>query len=168
LANAEQIQKAIPRDASSFFHILDRRINFDAFDENASFYSLLRAWVKDDPYRYIPPTGANLLEYVTPQSQQRTYRKEEKKAGDNRVNDSTVKQTSGTSAPADKKKPATIDLLGRLKADDESGKPKPNPKDLLVANFIMPNKRRRERSRQYKLRRLAAEKRLRSMGIDIK
>ena len=50
----EQISEAIPKDASSIFHILDRRINFDAFPEDASFYSLLRAWVQDDPYRYIP------------------------------------------------------------------------------------------------------------------
>jgi hypothetical protein len=163
--NAEQIQKAIPVDASCVFHILDRRINFDAFDEDASFYSLLRAWVQDDPYRYIPPTGGNLMEYVTPQSQVRTYGKEEKNA---RVKVSTVVDESSDTRCAEREKTATIDLLERLKADEESGKPKPNPKDLLVANFIMPSKRRREQTKKYKLRRLAAEKRLRSMGIDIK
>lgn len=51
----EQISRAIPKDASAIFHVLDRRINFDAFPEDASLYSLLRAWVQDDPYRYIPP-----------------------------------------------------------------------------------------------------------------
>ena len=51
----EQISRAIPKDASAIFHILDRRINFDSFPEDASLYSLLRAWVQDDPYRYIPP-----------------------------------------------------------------------------------------------------------------
>ena len=58
---AAQITQSIPADASSIFHILDRRINFDAFPEDASFYSLLRAWVQDDPYRYIPPTDTLMV-----------------------------------------------------------------------------------------------------------
>ena len=56
----EQIATAIPKDASAIFHILDRRINFDAFPEDASVYSLLRAWVQDDPYRFIPSHESNL------------------------------------------------------------------------------------------------------------
>lgn len=60
--SAEEIQNAIPKDASSVFHIMDRRINLDAFevdetsvDAKVPIYSLLRAWVQDDPYRQIPP-----------------------------------------------------------------------------------------------------------------
>mmetsp|Transcript_42175 Transcript_42175/g.98858 ORF Transcript_42175/g.98858 Transcript_42175/m.98858 type:complete len:291 (-) Transcript_42175:222-1094(-) len=40
---------------SSVFHVLDRRINLDSFHKDASFYTLLRSWVQDDPYRQIPP-----------------------------------------------------------------------------------------------------------------
>jgi len=67
----EQIATAIPKDASAIFHILDRRINFDAFPEDASVYSLLRAWVQDDPYRFIPSHESNL---------RRSSKKEDKEA----------------------------------------------------------------------------------------
>lgn len=60
--SAEEIRIAIPKDASSVFHIMDRRINLDSFevdetsvDAKVPIYSLLRAWVQDDPYRQIPP-----------------------------------------------------------------------------------------------------------------
>ena len=49
--SAEEIEASIPANASSIFHVLDRRINFDNFSKDASFYSLLRGWIKDDPYR---------------------------------------------------------------------------------------------------------------------
>ena len=49
--SVEEIEASIPANASSIFHVLDRRINFDNFSNDASFYSLLRAWVQDDPYR---------------------------------------------------------------------------------------------------------------------
>lgn len=49
--SVEEIEASIPANASSIFHVLDRRINFDNFSKAASFYSLLRGWVQDDPYR---------------------------------------------------------------------------------------------------------------------
>ena len=59
-----EIKSAIPKDATSVFHVLDRRVNLDALDAadaskkdvNVPMYALLRAWVQDDPYRQIPPT----------------------------------------------------------------------------------------------------------------
>ena len=51
----KDIVQAIPENASCVFHILDRRVNFDAHPEDASLYSLLRSWVQDDPYRQVPP-----------------------------------------------------------------------------------------------------------------
>ena len=42
LPTLKQVQKAIPPKASSVFHVLDRRINFDSFPPNVSLYSLLR------------------------------------------------------------------------------------------------------------------------------
>jgi hypothetical protein len=58
-----QIQQAIPENASSVFHLLDRRVNLDASSsKDANMYSLLRSWVQDDPYRQIPPPGADISE----------------------------------------------------------------------------------------------------------
>jgi hypothetical protein len=67
----DQIREAIPENASCIFHILDRRVNLDAHAHDASFYSLLRSWVQDDPYRQMPPLGSNFLEYVTLPSERR-------------------------------------------------------------------------------------------------
>lgn len=67
---AHEIRGAIPKDASSIFHVLDRRVNMDSLDAaegttnkdvNVPVYALLRAWVQDDPYRQIPPCMTNLL-----------------------------------------------------------------------------------------------------------
>eukprot|EP00797_Seminavis_robusta_P018697 Sro2801_g337400.2 (189) ;mRNA; r:5856-6422 len=62
--SSQEIFAAIPREASSYFHIMDRRVNLDAFahnntDKRSDFaaipvYSLLRAWVQDDPCRQVP------------------------------------------------------------------------------------------------------------------
>lgn len=51
------IESSIPSHASSVFHIFDRRIQMDSFssDNTTSMYSLVRAWVQDDPCRVIPP-----------------------------------------------------------------------------------------------------------------
>jgi hypothetical protein len=49
----EQIEEAIPKDASCVVHIFDRRVNLDAHAADASMYSLLRSWAQDDPYRKI-------------------------------------------------------------------------------------------------------------------
>jgi len=64
----QQVMKSMPNDGSScIFHIFDRRINFDNHHPKAkhspSFYSLLRSWVQDDPYRITPPPFWNLMEY---------------------------------------------------------------------------------------------------------
>lgn len=39
----------VPVDKPGVVRVLDRRINSYAFDEKISLYSLLRAWVQDDP-----------------------------------------------------------------------------------------------------------------------
>ena len=57
LPSAPQISASIPKNASSIFHIWDRRIDFDSFGEDASLYSRLRSWVQDDPYRRGPNRG---------------------------------------------------------------------------------------------------------------
>ena len=61
--STKDISQAIPKNASCVFHVLDRRVNFDAHPSDASMYSLLRSWVQDDPYRQIPPHSADPTEY---------------------------------------------------------------------------------------------------------
>jgi hypothetical protein len=64
LPTAKEIQDNIPSNASSIFHIMDRRIDFDSLTEDATCYELLRAWVKDDPHRVLPRKHGNILDHV--------------------------------------------------------------------------------------------------------
>ena len=59
--SSEQIEKSIPENASSVFHVFDRRINLDAHPPGTTPYSLMRSWVKDDPYRAIPQHDLHTL-----------------------------------------------------------------------------------------------------------
>jgi hypothetical protein len=65
MPSAKMIADSIPSNASAVFHIFDRRINLDNHDSNSSFYSLLRSWVQDDPYRNSVHSGSRLLDHVS-------------------------------------------------------------------------------------------------------
>ena len=65
MPSAKLIADSIPSNASAVFHIFDRRINLDSHDSNTSFYSLLRSWVQDDPYRKSVHSGSRLLDHVS-------------------------------------------------------------------------------------------------------
>ena len=174
----KDIEKAIPKDASSFFHIIDRRINLDAFEEDASLYSLLRAWVQDDPYRYTPPVGSNLLEYVSlPSSRRRVEEDERSSNGHNSPVEQQEESMHSSEAQAEiaqerekGEQPECQDVLEQMRrtATGASLKYASRSVALLAAHFIVPTKRKRQRARKYKLQREAAKKRLRSIGIDIK
>lgn len=71
LPSADVIAKNIPKDASSIFHILDRRIDLDEVEEGVTFYELMRNWVRDDPYRQEPVKGGSLLDYLVLPMEQR-------------------------------------------------------------------------------------------------
>ena len=64
LPTAAQISASIPSNASSIFHILDRRIDFDSLPQDTSFYALMRCWVQDDPYRRDMRRGVNFIERI--------------------------------------------------------------------------------------------------------
>ncbi|GKY95268.1 hypothetical protein MPSEU_000489000 [Mayamaea pseudoterrestris] len=59
----ELIEDSMPDNASSVFHLFDRRVNFDHHAADASIYSLLRSWVQDDPHRMIPTPGVDMSCY---------------------------------------------------------------------------------------------------------
>lgn len=63
--SSQEIFDAMPPNASCVFYVFDRKVNFDAHPKNASFYSLLRSWVQDDPCRIIPDRS-NLMDFVSP------------------------------------------------------------------------------------------------------
>lgn len=67
----EHIRSAIPEDASCVVHIMDRRVNFDACHPDASYYTLLRSWVQDDPFRQIPPPCCNIFDRIPLPSERR-------------------------------------------------------------------------------------------------
>lgn len=55
------LERNLPDSAGCVFHVLGRRVNLDRVDhdptKNGNLYPLLRAWVTDDPYRYVPPVS---------------------------------------------------------------------------------------------------------------
>lgn len=170
--SVSQIADAIPDEASAVFHVLDRRINLDAFHPEASFYSLLRAWVQDDPFRYTPPAGSNLLEFIPRPSQRRIddqttppdatnanddNEEEEKENEDEKDNE---KQESTTPKPV-------VDVLSMLQQEKKNQSP-PQPIDLLSDAFLVRSvKARKERNRRYRKRSQVALKRLKSLGICV-
>lgn len=61
-ATVEQIERALPNAASCVFHVFDRRVNLEAYNaDTVTNYALLRAWVQDDPYRYLGPIAEDLV-----------------------------------------------------------------------------------------------------------
>mmetsp|Transcript_23940 Transcript_23940/g.36218 ORF Transcript_23940/g.36218 Transcript_23940/m.36218 type:complete len:661 (+) Transcript_23940:7-1989(+) len=167
-ATKTQIENAIPDEASSCFFILDRRINLDAFNDKVSSYSLLRAWVKDDPHRYIPPPGSNALEYVTPLGTKKSI---DDMDFDVIKNDQNNIYGDKEENKSDKTK--KIDLFSMLKnptwkVSKFDGQSLPISY-LLETNFLLgPRKRRREQQKQYRLRQKAAIKRLQRIGVVLK
>jgi len=161
--SAKQIADSIPEEASCVFHILDRRINLDAFDKDASFYSLMRAWVQDDPYRYTPPVGSNLLEFLPLSSQRRLQDHEPPQEGaDNEKSEGASLWDSNTSASGGSR--GTVDVLANLKNT------KANPPSMLTLttnHLYRANNLRRKRAIAYRKRKEHALKRLKSLGIEI-
>lgn len=55
---------ATPVDKPGVIRVFDRRINSYCYDDNTSLYSLLRAWVQDDPD--ITPTETAAIQSSKP------------------------------------------------------------------------------------------------------
>jgi hypothetical protein len=144
------ISEAIPKEASSVFYVLDRRINLDAFGNDASFYSLLRAWVQDDPCRYTSPEDHNPFNFSL-----RVDNSEEGKIDGSKV--------SSPSAPE------KLDLLSVVRdgtANNRANTTKLTKSMLLETNFIhRPKERKQELRKKYGMRKHEAKLRLLYRGI---
>jgi hypothetical protein len=54
------IERAFPPTASSVIELYDRKINLDHFPAQGPLYPILRAWVRDDPFRTTPREEATI------------------------------------------------------------------------------------------------------------
>ena len=176
----DQVADAIPKEASCVFHVLDRRINLDSFHRDASFYSFLRAWVQDDPYRYTPPAGSNLLDYIPLPSQRRIQDQEQSEKKDKKLlllttggrkNGSIAADQDDTSADqANQHLP--VDVLSTLRASQVAMRygqqdHQPPIEILTMHHVLRAKKQRKIKSRPYRKRKQIAIKRLKSLGIRV-
>ena len=153
---SEHIRKAIPKEASAIFHILDRRVNFDAHEADASMYSLLRSWVQDDPFRYTPPAGSNLLEYISLPSQRRidyVHENDDEDYVDGYEGDET--QEGPGIGP--------LDVFAKLKCLKHA----PSIHALRASQVIRGGKRRKNNIRAHKRRHFKVLQSLKRLGIDL-
>jgi hypothetical protein len=58
--SARSIELAFPHSASSVIEFFDRKVNLDHFPADGPLYPILRAWVRDDPFRTTPRAEANI------------------------------------------------------------------------------------------------------------
>jgi hypothetical protein len=146
----ENVRRAIPANASCVVHVLDRRVNLDACAPDASHYSLLRAWVQDDPCRQIPPPGSNIFESVP-------------------LSTCISEGLNADVFPSKKRKietTGTCNVLDSLvNASEHDSAPSLNSlRDQLVTNG---KRLRREKRREEKVWMNATRENLKSMGIDL-
>lgn len=155
----EQIRKAMPKDASAIFHILNRRINFDAHQEDASMYSLIRSWVQDDPFRYTPPAGSNLLEYISLPSQRRVEFLDERDEEDYDEEEMIDILTQLPKGPGR----GPVDVFAKLKNIQQE----PSIETLRASQVIQGEKRRVQEKKFFKKCRRKTIRNLKRLGIDI-
>jgi hypothetical protein len=146
----EQIRDAIPENASCIFHVMDRRVNLDAFAPDASFYSLLRAWTLDDPYRQIPPPGSNILDLVSMPSDRREPLK--------RSNVIQLKKRT-------REVKGSVNVLAKVKAQYQSSTPSMNSlrHELVLKSRLLKQEKRKEDMTWMQASRAS----LKSLGIDL-
>jgi hypothetical protein len=155
----EHIRKAIPKEASAIFHILDRRVNFDAHEEDATMYSLLRSWVQDDPFRYTPPAGSNLLEYISLSSQRRVEYVDEQDEDDyDKMENEEIRNQEANSIER-----GTVDVFAKLRSIQQT----PSMDTLRASQVIQGGKRRNQQRAGLKKRRRQVLKSLKRLGIDL-
>jgi len=143
----EIIQDAIPEDASCIVHVMDRRVNFDACSSDVSYYSLLRSWVQDDPYRQIPPSGSNILECVSLPSDKRAQQ----------------------SPSIPKKRRLEVTETCNVFSDMEVQEPDSAPSMVSLRDELVVKSKRLKRAkrREDKAWMKASRERLKSIGIDL-
>ena len=150
MPTAEMISRSIPSNASAVFHIFDRRVNLDSHKADASFYSLLRSWVQDDPYRCSFHCGARLLDHMSipiiKRGEERHVTKEEKHKKLNKLDR------------------AEILLLLQTR---ESNTPKPDTKRLLSDHVNRAKRRKIEFQLEVKQKMKRSRKRLKDIGIVV-
>jgi hypothetical protein len=167
---------AILDKSMTCFHIFDRRIDVNAFADNESVYSLLRAWVQGDPPRYTRPQVSNLKDSSVMSSQRRDEGGEFDGAsmGDSmgKTGESFDQQEGDENEVVDTckhKQPNPIQVLEEMQryAAGANSSCTPTPRQFFAESSIMDKGRKRRRAKIYKLQREVVKKALRSKGIDL-
>ena len=184
---------AIPENASSIFHILDRRIDFDAFPDDASFYSLIRAWVQDDPYRLRPLEGGVLLDHVSLPSKRRrendhpvslvekkiekdslnlTLKNEEyKPKKNNGMNVLSVVKVMNKEDINDQEKSRLMEIISNSSKQEEmevSDMAPTSDRQSMLTEYILKAKQKKfDVKKKRKIKHAVCKKRLESLGIHI-
>ena len=135
LLTPKHVVKAMPKDASCIFYIFDRRMNFDSFPPDVSFYALLRAWVQDDPYRKIPPPELNLLNYMNTNSYTPLKSWSMKKQEILNESDSITSVKCPKSNKLQNKQQVDICSSIFLKLDENKKEKRKDPKSLLLQHI---------------------------------
>jgi len=147
---AQEMAANIPDDATSIFHIMDRRINVDNLSPDAGLYELLRLWVQDDPHRQRP-LSSELSESVLAANVAQQYQNAARASERNhalREASSVADDQRLNAGRAFRRNPASREELSEMV----------DRAKLAKSRYV----RRRSRARN------AARARLRSLGIDLK
>jgi LIN37 len=153
---ASDIESSIPDDASSVFHILDRRINLASLPDDPTMYSLLRAWVQDNPNHSIQLKDFDIIDhsYVSLQggksecgfTPQRNVDAHQESIHDKKSNETKV------------------DILDEIKRNSTN---KPDPRSFVLQNFLSGSKIKRQRAKWYRVKRSLARANLKKQGITL-
>ena len=156
----------VPPNASGIVDVMGRRVHADRLIHgNASLYSMLRAWVHDDPEEIFYPTETNvpasaprktLMDYQNMQSRKKPLREQE----------SANKRLSDFDIP-----PPSMDLLGWLTTNPALRKHAlytPNYPTMEEMREVKKKRIDKQASRRLRKQKLAAaRKSLRRKGINV-
>jgi len=189
----EEIVKSIPSKASGIVGVMGRRIHMDRLiDDDASLYSMLRAWVRDDPgdkpFRRVPGAAATdtaatvqrktLLEYSSTQvhsngsgsksSNTTNHDKHSPQRREAGPESEASPTTSTLTSTLPSTQPPFVDILGWLDIEPELRASIPCYPDQEEMIQLRDQRRAKKEARAARKRRLAsARETLRRKGIRI-
>ena len=151
----------VPPNASGIVCVMGRRIHVDALVQgNANLYSMLRAWVQDDPEKTsCPPATARAS---APRKTLADYKSSSSKKSSSHLNE--YEEIVLVNPPP----PRSVDLLGWLSTDPELRPYAPCYPTMEEVRELHQKRRDKRASRILRKQRLAsAKERLRRKGIQV-
>mmetsp|Transcript_1699 Transcript_1699/g.3972 ORF Transcript_1699/g.3972 Transcript_1699/m.3972 type:complete len:322 (-) Transcript_1699:463-1428(-) len=155
------LASTVPPNASGIVSVLGRRIHVDRLVEgNANLYSMLRAWIQDDPQKTsCPPATARAS---APRKTLADYKSSSSKHSSSHLNES--KETILENPPP----PRSVDLLGWLSTDPELRPYNPCYPTMEEMRDLHQKRRSKRAARILRKQRLASAKEsLRRKGVIV-